>query len=592
MSWFERWRRGGERPASRLRQVGGALLGDLRGNPGAIDLDERSTVVLCCGGELPALERAGPLWVVAATAPTEALPDHQLVRWDAPRLLETLRAAEASCVVVVGLSEARLRPLRAALHHADRVVLVYAPGLSVEASPTAALALAGSRRVEAALGRVPALQQGAARWGWRLGSATPTWRSTAAAARAIAQTPAGAEPPRLDVLHHISSLGPGGAERQLTYQAGAQRRAGQRVAVVTGLPCVGADAHYVGHLRRAGVQVEALTPLPPWRSLPPAWPAEVRVAIDAHVGRGQLAALVDRFRSARPGVVHAWLDEPNLIGGLAALAAGVPRVVLSARSVNPTHYPDRYQAWFPEAYLALAAQPRVALTANSRAVGDDYADWLGLPRERFDVVPNALPLDVWSPLDDSARRAGRAALGIDPDAFLVVGVFRLSAEKRPTDFVEALAAARARLPRLRAIHVGGGPLRAQVEALAQARGLAETLQFLGRREDPRALLGLGDVSLLTSAVEGSPNVSLESQALGVPILLTRTFGSPETLIEGETGFCFEVGDCGAMAARLVELAASPARVRALGGAGRSFVEASFSVEAAARRWSEIYGFTA
>ena len=71
--------------------------------------------------------------------------------------------------------------------------------------------------------------------------------------------------------------------------------------------------------------------------------------------------------------------------------------------------------------------------------------------------------------------------------------------------------------------------------------------------------------------EGLGLAAVEAAACGLPVVVGRSGGAPETVLDGRTGFVVPPADHRALAARLVELLADPARSRAMGAAGRRFV---------------------
>ena len=483
-----------------------------------------------------------------------------------------------SALVVCSLRSAGPGLLLAALALGPRrVLLVEAPGTFHELSPRAALALCSARSLRRGLARLPgaALLERAA--GHLL---DPPWPTTSAAIRVAeglaAAPPARARPRRPGaVLHYVGGLGPGGAERQLTYLAAATRAAGREVRVLSASPLGAAASHYLAELRAAGVEVASLAParrdqLDLWREAPEG----LRADLAAHPAAPLLAPLVAALRADRPEVLHCWLDQPNLVGALAGLLAGVPRVVISARNLSPRALPRLDEPWFQPSYRALSE--RVTCLANSRAGAEDYAAWSETPLERWEVIHNGFDLATCQPRTPEERAALRQELGVSGP--LVVGVFRLEAEKRPLDFVALVARLRERFPDLRALHVGEGSQRGEVEAAARARGLGETLSFLGRRADPWRVLGAADLSLLTSEVEGLPNVVLESQALEVPVVATAAGGTAEALAPGESGAVLTVGDVAGLADAAARLLADPALRRAWGQRGRAYVGERFGLE--------------
>ena len=569
------------------------LLGEVRGTPGAIELEGQTTLVLRASPDEPLPPLANPGRVILAQDGGEAPPG--LEQAERISLAELARVRGVEQLVVHTLGTARARDALAALRlRPARVHLVYGPELTLTASASGAAGLILSRSLGRRLDQIPGLAGLASRAGVRLDPAWATAASTRIALQAglnhaRVQEPGPVPAGRLRIVHLIPSLPSGGAERQLTYLAPAQVQAGHQVTVLTTYPLEGAEAHYAPGLRAAGVRVRHVPPRPRWRPLPDlSLPRKLVADLAAHAAGEDLLGQVAALRRIAPHVLHCWQDEANATGGLAGLVADVPRVLLSTWNVNPSNFPRYHKAWFQDSYRLLADSPRVTFTANSRAGGDDYADWSGVPRARYRVIPNGFPIDEWPLLSPAERTAGRDALGIEADAFVVAGIFRLAPEKRPQDFLEVVRLAAERVPGLRALHIGTGGLTPQIRARSRELGLAEVLTFVGRTEAPREVLGLADVSLLTSQVEGSPNVSQESQALGLPMLLTRVVGSPETILEGESGWCFEVGDVEGMAARIADLAGDRERCQGMGARGRRLVAEEFSIDVMLTRTDAAY----
>lgn len=562
-----------------------------------VDLEGRPALVLAFdpGVPAPALLNAGRLvWVGRGRAP-EGVEAEQ-VSWDALRRSPPdprIRSVGALDAIVSTLRGASPADVVAAIRHGVRRFHVYqAPGAVFQSNARGMLVLAVQRAVGRRLGSIRSVRRALeALLDVRLDPPWPTLRDTRRVPGDVLRRRRATGPARrsgsgpLRVAHYVGGLGPGGAERQLTYVAGAARAAGQDVRVYTAVPLEGAQAHYAAALRAARVEVTALPALRFARAA--RWGLEPGLArrLESHVAWPMLAALVDALLREPVDVLHCWLDVGNTVGALAGLIAGVPRIVISGRNVNPSHFPHLDLPWFRATYRWLSRCPDVVFINNSHVGARDYARWLGLRETRFVVIHNGVPLP---PLPTPEERlAARRALAVPDDALLVVGVFRLSSEKRPFDFLEALARARARVPALRAVHVGTGVQEAAVRERAAAL-LGPTLTFAGRLPDPERWLRVADVALLTSEQEGCPNVSLEAQALGVPIVLTRAGGAPETVEDGASGFVVDVGAVDAIAERLALLAGDPARRRAMGERARAFVKERFSVDVMVARTLATY----
>ena len=267
-------------------------------------------------------------------------------------------------------------------------------------------------------------------------------------------TPFSLEPgDRVVVCTH--GLPPGGAERQWVYLAQALSEAGYVVTFVTYEPLVNSNAHYLPVLQAAGIEVLDASRIS-IQEASSLWPNTL--AAGALLGSGvvpepdRLLLLTAGFLRAAPKVVFAQLDHPNLLAGTAAHFARVPRVIMSFRNYNPTNFPYLTNDWFLAAYRLLTKSDRVLLSGNYRGANDDYADWIGVPHDDVTHIPNAIEEDMFPIPDETSVDAVRAELGLKKNDPVILGVFRLSAEKAPLMFVEACARIIKSVPETPSLH--------------------------------------------------------------------------------------------------------------------------------------------
>lgn len=410
--------------------------------------------------------------------------------------------------------------------------------------------------------------------------------------RPAAAAPSGKQVRR--IMHFVSSLDSGGAERQVVSLAIAQRHAGLDATVRTQTPLSGQHAHYAPLLAEAGVEarqagamdiaaVDALTEYlradERLRKLIRATPTCIR--------DGVLDVLAELLAHP-PDVLHCWLDEPNVLGGIAGLIAGVPRIILSTRNVNPAHFPHLHKPWMQPCYRLLAGESRITLVGNSKAGIEDYARWIGIEPHRFVLLRNAVPPEAFdAPAADDVI-AARERLGVAAGQPLVVAVMRLSQEKRPDVFVEVIR-------RLRLVHadctaalVGVGPLAASIQRRIESLHLESAVHLLGQRRDVRTLLAAADVVLLTSDHEGTPNCLLEALALAKGVVATDAGGTAEIIEHERTGLLADRGDVGALSAAVSRLLNAPELRDQLGRAGREVISERFSLPAILERTLATY----
>jgi glycosyltransferase involved in cell wall biosynthesis len=333
-------------------------------------------------------------------------------------------------------------------------------------------------------------------------------------------------------------LGHGGAERQLFYMVRALIGLGATVRVYT--------------LYREGLYAERLAGL----GCPPIWVGQ-KSDPPRRVWR-----LAGQLRKDRIDILQSSHTFTNLYAALAGRLAGVPSIGAVRNTLGETRQANgHWTRW----HLRL---PHM-ICANSEAAVRSLVGEAGLSPERVFHLPNAIDL------------AGVAPVGNEEwshPAALLVG--RLVPVKRVDRFIEAIHRARQTEPGLVGVIIGDGPERGSLEQRARDLGLDErAVRFLGPREDARRLMGSADMLVLTSDHEGLPNVILEAMAARLPVVTTPAGDASRLVVDGQTGCVVGFDDVEGMAARMVELARSPARRRQMGEAGF-------------RRAEEAHGFPA
>jgi glycosyltransferase involved in cell wall biosynthesis len=557
-----------------------------------VDLAGEPVLVLCFDDDTPPppVSGAGPLLSIGVG--NKELSSLVGVFGDSE-----LKALAPKTAIVNTLNSATVLGILGARRHGVRTFyLVESPGSWLQSNTRGALALAANYQLRRAISKLPLLPGLIERT--LRARLSPPWPSSEATERAtqivVERTLAESAPapaPPFRVEHMIGSLGPGGAERQLTYLAKGAKAEGHDVSVLTN-SLAGAGSHYLPDLQAAGVPAGELLQfgyhqlLPDLRDISPFAEREL---LESHCDRATLFALVKALRARRPDVLHCWLNQANTTGALGGLVAGVPRILLSVRSVNPSHIPHLSRPWLRSAYRSLSRSPRVRFVANSQCAAESYATWAEIPLDRFTVIRNGFPLEHRPAPSAADRAVARRGFGITDDAFVIAGVLRTSEEKCPLDFVRVVAKVRDQIPTVRALHAGTGPLQETVLREATRLGLDDTLTFLGQLSDLGPLQAACDVGVLTSRVESCPNVLLEFQAAERPVVLTRAGGAPETVRDGETGLIAEIGDVDGLAAHVLDLAQDPARAAAMGKAGRPWIKEHFSVDAMIRETLRLYG---
>ena len=306
----------------------------------------------------------------------------------------------------------------------------------------------------------------------------------------------------------------------------------------------------------------------------------------------EVANLYLMLRELRPAVVHAWLDHSSVCAGLAGLLAGVPRVLLSGRNVSPVHFAYILQPYMRPAYRAMAMRPEAVFVNNSQGGAADYADWLGLDIRRFNIIYNGLNL-VRSKVPTPTQTTDlRRRHGIPDHAFLVGGMFRLSPEKRPLLWAETLSRIVTTRPHVYGLLFGAGAMKGELETYLKQSGVADRIFLSPPTKDSATALAAFDVLLLTSRWEGTPNVAIEAQAAGTPVVVSGGGGAAEALDHGRTGIFVPHSDADALAPAVISLIEDAALRQRLAAAGPTFVTTRFGLDRMLSETLRLYGIPA
>lgn len=154
------------------------------------------------------------------------------------------------------------------------------------------------------------------------------------------------------------------------------------------------------------------------------------------------------------------------------------------------------------------------------ACGRDAGKWLFGDRP-FTVIPNGKNLPTYG-FDSHARKVVREEFDIaeGETAFGHVGSF--NEQKNHVKLIEIFAELHRRDCSRRLFLIGDGNLLPEIKEKVKELGFAEAVRFLGRRDDVPRLLNGFDCMVFPSLYEGFPNVVMEWQLNGLPVVMSDT----------------------------------------------------------------------
>ncbi len=286
-------------------------------------------------------------------------------------------------------------------------------------------------------------------------------------------------------------------------------------------------------------------------------------------------------------LLHVHYAIPHSVSALLA------RQMLAARGrrlpfVTTLHGTDITLVGLDRSYLPVtrfAIENSDGVTAISNYLREKTLQEFAVSRP-IEVIPNFVNCDLYTPLPEAERRAGRARWAHDGEKlFLHLSNFR--PVKRVTDVVEVFARVAKELP-ARLLLVGDGPERSNAEYLVHTLGLQDRVHFLGKQEEVHKLLPLADLLLMPSQLEAFGLVALEAAACCVPAIATRQGGVGELIDDGVNGRLLPVGDVDGMATAAIALLRDDAALQSMATAARQTAQQRFCTTRIIPRYEAFY----
>jgi len=350
------------------------------------------------------------------------------------------------------------------------------------------------------------------------------------------------------VVYLVHSLSVGGAEDMLLNLV---RHLPSRFEPMV---CCINNAGPIGEeVRRTGRPISVLELTPGWRR---PW---------------HFAGLRRYLRDVKPAIVHTFLLTASLYGRLAAMLERVPIVIGTEVNIYERKRPHHVLA----ERLLMTGTDRVIVSA--RSVRDFYVRQLNADPSKVDVIYNAVDWKILEPGEAAGvRERVRAELGLDGSVKVAGVSARLTEQKGHRFLFEALASPA--LADVRLVIMGDGPLRDELQALAQRLGIASRVIFLGVRRDVGDLLAALDVFVMPSLWEGLPLALILAMGAGLPVVATAVAGVPELVTDAETGWLVPPADPAALARALAAVLADREHAKSVGAAAKQWVRPRFGVD--------------
>ncbi len=315
---------------------------------------------------------------------------------------------------------------------------------------------------------------------------------------------------RITILHIITGLSTGGAERSLVKLIEASDRSVFEHHVISLI-----DKGSQGELiQNAGVQVYELG------------------VKKRGVSWGAIKRLRSLTRDLNPDIIHGWMYHGSLMALMSG--SGKPKIMGIRHSLTSLRHEKAFTRLIIR-ILGLFSRKFSAIVYNAQVSKEQHLKY-GFRHKNALVIPNGFNTKLFRP-DTGFKKAIRQQLHIPESAFVFVNLARFHPMKNHQGLLRAFARVVQKHPETRLMLIGRGVEKGneQLAVLIEQLGLENNVILLGERKDIPELLNASDAFVLPSAWgEGFPNVLGEAMACGLPCISTRV-GDSETVV-GDTGW--------------------------------------------------------
>lgn len=303
----------------------------------------------------------------------------------------------------------------------------------------------------------------------------------------------------------------------------------------------------------------------------------------------ETSALLSRLATGSYDLIHShWLLPQGFVGFLGARLARIPNVVT-------IHGGDvfglRQKVFLPFKRFALKHAHAVSVnsSATEKAVRNIAPDIGAVQR-----IPMGVDISDVSRTDPHVLQIKEKYRR--PNGPLIIFVGRIVEEKGLEDIIRAMPVILKKCPDASALIAGAGQDRTAMEALSLDIGLTGKVFFTGWI-DPELVpvyLAAADVFVGPSRqacdgwIEAQGLTSLEAMAVGTPVVASRSGGIVDAVVHNKTGLLVDERSPDQVAEAVIRLNLDQELSRNLAAQGRKLVEQSYSRQACAARFSEVF----
>jgi glycosyltransferase involved in cell wall biosynthesis len=233
----------------------------------------------------------------------------------------------------------------------------------------------------------------------------------------------------------------------------------------------------------------------------------------------QLFKLYDYLKKEKPEIVYAHLDFYCIITGILSIYLKINNAILSTRS-SPIYNFTFYRLYYKSAYKALHKFKKIKFVNNSKKNSNLYNIWLKFPKGTFKTIYNIFDFN-------KKYKIKKIKSHTNENSIKIGSVLRFDPEKNPIYLLKLMHYLVTKNHNCICYIVGDGSMKEVMKKYIKKNNLKNKIILTDNKINIIDYFNFFDIFLLTSKHEGTPNVLLEAQSVGTPVICTNVGGNSE-----------------------------------------------------------------
>lgn len=256
------------------------------------------------------------------------------------------------------------------------------------------------------------------------------------------------------------------------------------------------------------------------------------------------------FKKVKPDVVISFLAYANVVVLIAKLLSGC-KFTLIINERTYLSYATLHQRLSRIKYLLYRFLFNRAdfIVVPSVDMKKDLLKEFNTSQDKIRIIYNPVDLDKIKKLKKEEIEDSR----IKACQSYIVAVGRLEGVKGYTYLLEAYSRIYKKIDE-KLVILGTGEDEEKLRSLASKLGIRDHVVFMGFQKNPYKFMNRASIFVLSSLLEGFPNVILEAMACGVPVISTDCLSGPREIItSGQSGILVPPANAEALSKAMLSL---------------------------------------